>query len=211
MPCDSSFARSRATVSTSASPAAKASPSALQHWSAWSGGQGARRTSGASSERARTSASGSRRLREAHSPRDGARPGLAQRRVPVGDELLRVVEPRAHRAARAPLGPLVPAARRARHHSRDDERAEARPEAVLVDADADGGFQGARRCHTPRHTAPAAAGQRAAPAASLGQCRVRLSSWRPQLAARNVVTAGFRVLNVFGPPRAETIGISRST
>ena len=143
--------------STSFSSAANASPCAFQHCACVVRGAGrAQRLGRVERERAHERV-GVRRLREAHPSRDGARPGLAERRVAVTDELLRVAEARPHRAARPPLGALVPVARRVGHDGGHDERPEARAEAVLVDSDADDGFHGAGP-HFPYRTAATRAG-----------------------------------------------------
>ena len=68
--------------------------------------------------------------------RDRSGPGLAEGGVAVGDELLRVVQAAAHGAARPLFGAFVAGAGRPGHDRRDDERPEARAEAVLVDSDA---------------------------------------------------------------------------
>ena len=80
------------------------------------------------------------RVPPAHSPHDGPRPCLAQERISVGDELLRVIQPRPHGAPRPPLRLLRPLPRGDRRDGGDDERPEPRPQAILVNPEDDAPF-----------------------------------------------------------------------
>jgi len=81
-----------------------------------------------------------------------SRPGLAERRVSVPNELFGVAKARAHRSAGPTPNDIPSPFGRLGRNGRDDERAEARPKAVFVDTEANRrrGVHG----RAPPHTSP---------------------------------------------------------
>src|SRR4029077_18323294 len=78
------------------------------------------------------------RLRSPAPAHDGPGPRLSESAVAVRHEALRVAQALPERPSRPRFGAPVPLSVDPGHDRRHDERAEARPEAVLVDPDADG-------------------------------------------------------------------------